>query len=90
MFTDLTGKTRLKIGLHTHTTLSDGHKTPEEVAEIVEIFAEAAGKKMPKSVKINEEASVIPADPEDIQKAFVKLFASGTNDECKIVIEHKD
>ena len=36
--------------------------TPEEVAEIVEIFAEAAGKKMPKSVKINEEASVIPAD----------------------------
>ncbi|MBQ5669701.1 MAG: aminomethyl-transferring glycine dehydrogenase [Tidjanibacter sp.] len=36
--------------------------TPEEVAEIVEIFAEAAGKKMPKSVKINEEASVVPAD----------------------------
>ena len=34
MFTDLTGKTRLKIGLHTHTTLSDGHKTPEEAAAI--------------------------------------------------------
>lgn len=34
MFTDLTGKKRLKIGLHTHTTLSDGHKTPEEVAAI--------------------------------------------------------
>ncbi len=34
MFTDITGKRRLKIGLHTHTTLSDGHKTPEEVAAI--------------------------------------------------------
>ena len=34
MFTDLTGKTRLKIGLHTHTTLSDGHKTPEEAAAV--------------------------------------------------------
>ena len=34
MFTDLTGKTRLKIGLHTHTTLSAGHKTPEEAAAI--------------------------------------------------------
>ena len=34
MFTDMTGKRRLKIGLHTHTTLSDGHKTPEEVAAI--------------------------------------------------------
>ena len=35
--------------------------TNEEVAEIVEIFAEAAGRKAPKSVKIDEEASVIPA-----------------------------
>ena len=34
--------------------------------------------------------SVIPADTDAIQKAFVKLFASGTNDECKIVIEHED
>lgn len=34
MFTDMTGKRRLKLGLHTHTTLSDGHKTPEEVAAI--------------------------------------------------------
>lgn len=34
MFTDMTGKRRLKIGLHTHTTLSDGHRTPEEVASI--------------------------------------------------------
>ncbi len=34
--------------------------------------------------------SVIPAEPEAIQQAFVKLFDSGTNDECKIVIEHKD
>jgi len=31
MFTDITGKKRLKMGLHTHTTLSDGKKTPEEV-----------------------------------------------------------
>ena len=30
----MTGKRRLKIGLHTHTTLSDGHRTPEEVAAI--------------------------------------------------------
>lgn len=34
--------------------------------------------------------SVISDDASDIQKAFEKLFASGTNDECKIVIEHKD
>ena len=35
--------------------------TDEEVAEVVAIFAEAAGKKAPKSVKIDEEAVVIPA-----------------------------
>ena len=35
--------------------------TDEEVAEIVAIFAEAVGKKAPKSVKIDEQASVIPA-----------------------------
>ncbi|MDO4378924.1 MAG: alcohol dehydrogenase catalytic domain-containing protein [Erysipelotrichia bacterium] len=34
--------------------------------------------------------SVIPAEVDAVQAAFVKLFASGTNDECKIVIEHKD
>ncbi len=34
MFVDMLGKTRIKIGLHTHTTLSDGVKTPEEVARI--------------------------------------------------------
>ena len=28
----------------------------------LQLFAEAAGKKMPKSMKINEEASVVPAD----------------------------
>ncbi len=32
MFTDLTGRRRLKLNLHAHTTLSDGHKTPEEAA----------------------------------------------------------
>jgi len=30
MFVDMTGKKRLKVGLHTHTTSSDGRKTPEE------------------------------------------------------------
>jgi predicted metal-dependent phosphoesterase TrpH len=34
MFVDLLGKTRVKLGLHMHTTLSDGRKTPEEVARI--------------------------------------------------------
>ena len=34
MFTDLTGKRRLKLGLHTHTTRSDGHKTPEEAIAV--------------------------------------------------------
>ncbi len=34
MFTDITGKRRLKVGLHTHTTLSDGRKSPEEMAAI--------------------------------------------------------
>lgn len=33
MFVDLLGKTRAKLGLHTHTTLSDGGKTPGEVVE---------------------------------------------------------
>jgi len=30
MFTDITGKKRLKVGLHTHTKLSDGRLQPEE------------------------------------------------------------
>ena len=34
--------------------------TDEEVAEVVAIFAEAVGKKAPKSVKIDEESSIIP------------------------------
>ncbi len=34
MFIDMNGKRRLKVGLHTHTTLSDGRKTPEEAAAI--------------------------------------------------------
>ncbi len=34
MFTDIFGNKRFKINLHTHTTLSDGSKTPEECAEI--------------------------------------------------------
>lgn len=34
MYTDIHGKRRLKIGLHTHTTRSDGHKTPEEAVAI--------------------------------------------------------
>lgn len=47
-------------------------------------------------IKNNQEAfrstitSVIPAKADEIQKAFEKLFTSGTNDECKIVIEHED
>lgn len=36
MYTDMYGKRRLKVGLHTHTTLSDGHKTPEEAMRIYE------------------------------------------------------
>ncbi len=36
--------------------------TNDEVAEVVAIFAEAAGKKAPKSIKIDEAASVIPAE----------------------------
>jgi hypothetical protein len=34
MFTDMHGKTRMKVGLHLHTTLSDGERTPEEAANI--------------------------------------------------------
>jgi len=34
MFVDLLGKTRVKLGLHTHTTLSDGQATPEEAARL--------------------------------------------------------
>ncbi len=34
MFKDKFGKTRQKIGLHIHTTLSDGRKTPDEAARL--------------------------------------------------------
>lgn len=34
MFIDTTGKQRLKLGLHTHTTRSDGQRSPEEAARI--------------------------------------------------------
>lgn len=34
MFRDMFGKNRWKINLHTHTTQSDGHRTPEEAAAI--------------------------------------------------------
>ena len=34
MYIDMYGNRRLKIGLHTHTTCSDGHKTPEEAMDI--------------------------------------------------------
>ncbi len=34
MFKDILGKTRQKVALHQHTTLSDGKKTPDEVIEI--------------------------------------------------------
>lgn len=34
MYTDIFGNRRVKLGLHTHTTVSDGHKAPEESAAI--------------------------------------------------------
>lgn len=34
MFKDMFGNTRYKIGLHIHTTISDGHVSPEESARI--------------------------------------------------------
>ena len=34
MFADLFGKKRAKLGLHIHTTLSDGAMTPEKVAQL--------------------------------------------------------
>ncbi|MBR4070696.1 MAG: PHP domain-containing protein, partial [Bacteroidaceae bacterium] len=34
MTTDIYGKTRYRVNLHTHTTRSDGKKTPEEAAKI--------------------------------------------------------
>ena len=33
MYTDLFGKIRYKVNLHTHTTLSDGQKSPAEVVQ---------------------------------------------------------
>lgn len=36
MFTDITGKRRLKACLHLHTTASDGNATPEQVKEMYE------------------------------------------------------
>ena len=34
MYTDLYGKARVKLALHQHSTRSDGHATPEEVARL--------------------------------------------------------
>lgn len=34
MYTDIFGNKRYKINLHTHTTVSDGHRTPAEAATI--------------------------------------------------------
>ncbi len=34
MYTDILGKTRVKLGLHQHSTRSDGQLTPEEVAAL--------------------------------------------------------
>ena len=34
MYTDIFGKKRYKVNLHTHTSISDGHRSPEEVARI--------------------------------------------------------
>ena len=34
MYKDIFGKTRQKVGLHIHTSNSDGRATPEESAEI--------------------------------------------------------
>lgn len=34
MYVDLLGKSRVKLGLHTHTTLSDGRFSPEEAARL--------------------------------------------------------
>ena len=34
MYIDKNGDKWYKVGLHTHTTLSDGKKTPEEMARI--------------------------------------------------------
>lgn len=34
MYTDLFGKNRIKLGLHHHTTLSDGRYTPEQTAQL--------------------------------------------------------
>ena len=34
LYIDLLGKKRMKVGLHIHTTRSDGHKSPEQAAEI--------------------------------------------------------
>ena len=34
MYKDMYGNNRLKVGLHIHTTVSDGKATPEEAARI--------------------------------------------------------
>ena len=34
MFVDMLGNTRVKLGLHIHTTVSDGNESPEDVARI--------------------------------------------------------
>ena len=34
MIVDMLGKTRIKVGLHTHTSISDGRMSPEDAARM--------------------------------------------------------
>jgi len=34
VYTDILGKKRMKLGLHIHTTMSDGRRTPEQVVQL--------------------------------------------------------
>ena len=35
-------------------------------------------------------SSKIPQDPEVVEKMFIKLFESGSNNECKVLLEYED
>lgn len=92
------GATIVALGMHAqNATFTPMNMFMKEVSLKTGLyFSWADYKQAFEMIRDNQEmfrstiTSVIPAEPEAVQAAFVKLFASGTNDECKIVIEHKD
>lgn len=58
--------------------------TAQDFAEAFKMICEN------KDLFLKTITSRIPHDAEEVQNMFIKLFESGSNDECKVVIEYED